>query len=237
MTDIHTHILPGMDDGAGNAEESLTMLRMEYDQGVDTVVLTPHFYRDKESPSHFLGRRQKAFWKLEERLSELSDEERGGIPRMILGAEVAWRPNMADWDELSQLCMGQTNSLLLELPFTPWNDQLFHLLYDLQNSSGVIPVIAHLERYLEQQRREHIQAIIDLGIPIQFGTEFLLHPWARRAVLKLLRQQGPVLLASDCHGSLCRPPNLKAAMDIVVKKLGEQKAQEMDRCAAELVIA
>ena len=53
MTDLHTHILPGMDDGAKTVEDSLAMLRMEYDQGVDTVVLTPHFYRDRENPKHF----------------------------------------------------------------------------------------------------------------------------------------------------------------------------------------
>ena len=58
MTDLHTHILPGMDDGAKTPEESLQMLRMERDQGVDTVVLTPHFYRDRERPEWFLARRR-----------------------------------------------------------------------------------------------------------------------------------------------------------------------------------
>ena len=48
MTDLHTHILPEMDDGAESVEMSLDMLRMERDQGVDAVVLTPHFYRDRE---------------------------------------------------------------------------------------------------------------------------------------------------------------------------------------------
>ena len=58
MTDLHTHILPGMDDGAVSVETSLEMLRMERDQGVDAVVLTPHFYRDRERPEQFLARRR-----------------------------------------------------------------------------------------------------------------------------------------------------------------------------------
>ena len=57
MIDLHTHILPKMDDGASSSDLSLEMLRMEAEQGVDTVVLTPHFYREKEDPSSFLQRR------------------------------------------------------------------------------------------------------------------------------------------------------------------------------------
>jgi protein subunit release factor B len=55
MTDLHTHILPGMDDGSPDVETSIAMLRMEAEQGVHTVVLTPHFYRDRERPEHFLS--------------------------------------------------------------------------------------------------------------------------------------------------------------------------------------
>ena len=57
MIDLHTHILPGMDDGAKDVKTSLALLRMESAQGVGTVVLTPHFYRDREEPQHFLTRR------------------------------------------------------------------------------------------------------------------------------------------------------------------------------------
>ncbi len=235
MIDIHTHILPGMDDGAKDVEESLAMLDIQRKQGVETVVLTPHFYRERESPDHFLGRRQKAALKLENRLTELSDEERCHIPHIVLGAEVAWCPNMADWDELPLLCMGQTRNLLLELPFAPWYDQLIDQLYDLQSRTGIVPVIAHIERYIKMQKREHIREIMSMGVPIQFGTDFLFHPLARRAVLKLLRTPGSMLLASDCHGNTHREPNLKAAMDIVRKKIGVQKAQELERCAAALL--
>ena len=75
MTDLHTHILPGVDDGAKAPEESLEMLRMERDQGVDTVVLTPHFYRDRERPEHFLKRRRAAGEALRDALMALPEEE------------------------------------------------------------------------------------------------------------------------------------------------------------------
>ena len=57
MTDLHTHILPGMDDGAKDAQMSIAMLRAQRDQGVDTVVLSPHFYGDREDVDRFLRRR------------------------------------------------------------------------------------------------------------------------------------------------------------------------------------
>ena len=65
MTDLHTHILPGMDDGAVTVEDSLAMLELQRSQGVDTVVLTPHFYSNREGISRFLLRRGQALVQLE----------------------------------------------------------------------------------------------------------------------------------------------------------------------------
>ena len=76
MTDLHTHILPGMDDGSKNTDTSLMMLKSEYEQGVDTVALTPHFYRDMEKPREFLLRRAAARDTLWSAMDALSAEER-----------------------------------------------------------------------------------------------------------------------------------------------------------------
>ena len=61
VVDFHTHILPGIDDGSSSAEESLAMLQMEKEQGIDTVVVTPHFYPQEDRPERFLKRRKEAF--------------------------------------------------------------------------------------------------------------------------------------------------------------------------------
>ena len=60
MLDVHTHILPGMDDGSKNIRQSLAMLHRERKQGVSDVILTPHFYASQESPQKFLHRRAEA---------------------------------------------------------------------------------------------------------------------------------------------------------------------------------
>lgn len=235
MTDLHTHILPGMDDGARDADESIVMLRQERAQGVDTVVLTPHFYRDRETPDQFLQRRAKAFEELTLRLRELPPEEQQTLPRLILGAEVAWNHALLDCEKISELCIGQTKNLLLEMPFIPWSDHTIHLIYNLMGQTGITPVIAHLERYLKSQYLGRVRQVLEMGVPIQISADILQYPLARRKVMKLLRREQVHLLASDCHNAIARTPNLKEAMDIVRRKQGDQRAEELVRCADELV--
>lgn len=234
MTDLHTHILPGMDDGAQTAQDSLTLLRMQWDQGVDAVVLTPHFYRDRERPEHFFARREMSFEALMAALDELPDRERDSMPRLILGAEVAWRPNLSDWAELPQFCIGNTKNLLLELPFTPWNDQLLHQIYDMVGRTGIMPIIAHLERYMKLQRPELIREVLNLDVPVQISSELFLHAGSRRTGLNMLKRGQAHLLASDCHNASSRKPSLAMAMSVVGKKLGAECVHNLTACADEL---
>lgn len=235
MTDLHTHILPGMDDGARDAQMSIAMLHMQRDQGVDTVVLSPHFYGDRESAEQFLRRRSKAYEKLTSQLEKLPVQEQEGMPRLVLGAEVAWRSDLVECEQLNELCIGKTKNLLLELPFAPWNSQMFHQIYDLMGRTGVMPVIAHLERYLNIQSPKHIREILAMGVPIQVSAEILCRPLAGRKALNMLRLGQAHLLATDCHNTGDRAPHLKAGMDIVRRKLGDMRVEELVACADELV--
>lgn len=235
MTDLHTHILPGMDDGARDVSESVALLRMEHEQGVETVVLTPHFYRERENPKHFLQRRQKAGLELSRALSALSDEERKNLPRtLVLGAEVAFVPGLSGWEELPELCIQGTKNLLLELPFYPWNTRMIDEIYDLISRTGITPVIAHLERYLSIQRPELMQEILSLGAPVQVTGDVLLRFSTRRAAVNLLKGRGDRLIASDCHNCAKRPPVMKNALRVLEKKLGADRVSALLRCSNEL---
>ena len=81
MIDLHTHILPGIDDGSPDVATSIELLRRQRDQGVTTVVFTPHLYRDRVHPRDFLRRRNRAFDALQEGLAALSPEDRAGLPQ------------------------------------------------------------------------------------------------------------------------------------------------------------
>lgn len=231
MIDLHTHILPKMDDGASSSDLSLEMLRMETQQGVDTVVLTPHFYREEEDPSAFLQLRASSFQRLQERIDELSDQERGQLPQLFLGAEVAWFPHMDEWTELPQLCLGSSSFLLLELPFYPWNSSMIHQLYDLMGKTGITPIIAHLERYMKGQRWSNIQEILALGVPIQLSSGIFLTMGGRRLAKQLLYHGTGFLLASDCHNTTTRPPNLRDSLVILEKKFPAAVVQDLQRQA------
>lgn len=234
MIDLHTHILPKMDDGASSSDLSLEMLRMEAEQGVDTVVLTPHFYREKEDPSSFLQRRASSFYRLKDRIAELSDKEKERLPELFLGAEVAWVPNMDEWSELSQLCLGDSSFLLLELPFYPWSSKMIDQIYDLMSKTGITPIIAHLERYMKGQRWSNIQEILALGVPIQLSSGIFLTMGGRRLAKQLLHHGTGFLLASDCHNTTTRPPNLRDSLVILEKKFPAAAVQDLQRQARSI---
>lgn len=234
MIDLHTHILPNLDDGAKTPEDSVKMLRMEREQGIDTVVLTPHFYRYKERPEWFLERRMKSVLELREFMLNLPDEELANLPKLVLGCEVAWVPNLADLDCLPNLCIGRTKNMLLELPFTPWSKVLSSQIYDLMGKTGITPVIAHLERYFKIQPKEQIEEILSLGVPVQISADAFLKLLTRKNSLNALERWAHIV-ASDCHDPIKRTPCLGTAMAVVKKKLGEAAVNEIDRCTRELI--
>lgn len=233
MTDIHTHILPGMDDGSPDVATSMAMLRLEAEQGVDTVALTPHFYRDRERPERFLERRQRSTLQLAEALMALPEGERGKLPRILLGAEVAWVPNLPNLVDLTRFRIGKSCYFLLELPFSPWDDSMINQIYDLMGRTGLTPIIAHLERYIKSQKPEHIEEVLALGVPIQVSADELCRPFSRG--MKLLRKGQAHLVASDCHNTGKRPPDLSQGMEQVKRKLGNGRAMSLNRRADRLL--
>lgn len=198
MTDLHTHILPQMDDGARDLTESLAMLALEDRQKVDTVVLTPHFYRDMETVEAFLQRRQQAL----ERLLAAAPEEG---PRLLPGAEVAWYPSILEEGALDKLCLADTNCILLELPSGSWNSRLLDQLYQFAGHSGLTPILAHVERFLPMQQRSQVEELLSMELPMQMDASALLKPLRRRKALALLKR-GKWFLGSDCHNMDTRPP-------------------------------
>ena len=218
MIDLHTHILPGVDDGAQNVDESLEMLRIQYAQGVETVALTPHFYPDREKAESFLARRAAAWEELNTAITALPEADRKQLPHLVLGAEVAYGQQLLELGDMKEFCYAGTRNMLLELPFYSWDSQLFHQIYDLMNHSGVTPIIAHIERYFFQKKK-YLEEIMEMGLPIQVGTDTLLR--LASPAMKLLKQEKAQVVASDCHDARRRSPNLNAALRAVRKKLGQ----------------
>lgn len=234
MTDLHTHILPGMDDGARSPEESVNLLRTQWDQGVRRVALTPHFYPWQERVEEFLSRRDRSWQRLQRAIATLPEAERDALPALSLGAEVAWQPNTGRWDELEQLRIGESGPVLVELPFQNWSDSMLCQLYDLVCRSSATVVLAHLDRYIKTQKKAHIREIYDMGIPVQLSADRLSRFFDRRETLALLKQEKPFFLASDCHNLTSRPPCMGDGAKVLEKTLGSETAQKILRRSDQL---
>ena len=123
MVDFHTHILPGIDDGSPDTDTSLKMLESLYQQGVDKVVLTPHFYITRDNMKNFLRRRTQAAQAL---ISAAKNRE--NLPKAVIGAEVLLFPEISGMDNLDKLCIEGTNYMLIEMPFAKWSNVTYDSL-------------------------------------------------------------------------------------------------------------
>lgn len=217
MLDLHTHILPGVDDGSRSVEQSLAMLECEAKQGVDTVVLTPHFLARRESPTSFLMRRSAAEQKLRAAMSE-----HPGLPDVLLGAEVAFFDGMCRSEELDLLCIGNTRAMLIEMPFCEWNRRMLNELEEIQHFRGIQPILAHVERYRSFLPDGLIQQLSDNGVWIQINASHVLRWQTSRRAMNMLKRQSVNFVASDCHNLEQRKPNVGEAIQKIRRKLGNQ---------------
>ena len=118
MIDFHSHVLPGIDDGSDCVEESLEMLHTAKNQGVSTMLATPHFYAQDVSVDHFLEKRKKAYDTLK-RCMDDSD-----CPDIRLGAEVCYFRGIGRAREIEKLCIEGTRVIMVELPFRQWDEEV-----------------------------------------------------------------------------------------------------------------
>lgn len=211
MLDIHSHILPKMDDGSKSVEMSLEMLRSSSAQGVTTMVSTSHFYADRESPDRFLRRRAHAFEKIK---SELTDSD----PEIILGAEVLYFPGISHSEEVRGLAIEGTSLILIELPFVSWSENIFDELISFQYQSGLQVIAAHVERYRGIQTRAIYERLFEYPFYFQCNAEAFSSFSTRRLAMQLADNNLLHFLGTDCHNITSRPPNMNVAREAYEKK-------------------
>ena len=228
MIDLHSHILPGIDDGSKDLEMTRKLLEMLSAQGVTAVAATPHFYAASDLPNAFLERRAAAVQQLE--------ALKGEYPKVIPGAEVAYFDGMRRSGILEQLQLGSSGMLLVEMPFCPWTSRMIREICDLQLQTGLIPVLAHVNRYRRSdQLPRHMDQLLKNGILFQCNAEAFLSVFSRGWALRLLEAGGIHFLGSDAHNLTSRPPKLQQAAQIITKKLGEAALEELTEFTARML--
>lgn len=221
MVDIHTHILPNVDDGSGSWEMSVHMCHIAANDGVTHIVATPHsndeFYYDRPA--------------LEATLDELAS--RVGVPlKFSLGCDFHFSyDNLAALDrDPERFLISRTQYLLVELSdfsIPPWITlRLQELL-----QRGIRPIITHPERNMILQRRpQQVLQWAELGCAVQVTANSLTGRWgdtASKTAHWLLHHGAVHILASDCHNVDSRSPVLSSAVAVVKKSYGAEVASAL----------
>lgn len=223
MTDLHCHLLTGIDDGARDCAESLTLLSAEREDGVERIALTSHYNPEAEAPEAFIRRREAAFSALSQSLAE------AGVPapECKCGAEVMFSPLLGRMDA-EALCIEGTRVLLLELPVTHRPYFLDETLFALQEQ-GITPLLAHVERYSFVMEDPGI--LYDwtaAGILSQVNAGTLIRARHGSLLWRLLDANLVQIIASDAHSPAHRPPNLAAGLNQIRLRLGEKTAGRIE---------
>lgn len=209
MIDVHSHILPCMDDGSQSVEESLRMLAASAAQGILKVAATPHFYPMENDIEHFLERRKAA-------VMELRTLMQPGIPELLLGAEIFYFDGMSHVPELGLLRIEGTPFLLIEMPFSSWSERVVREIANINLWPGVSVVLAHIERYLSfPDNKAWLSELRDAGILMQSNADFFLRWRSRYRALRMLKHGEIHLLGSDCHNMGSRAPHLGEALRVI----------------------
>lgn len=209
MIDFHSHILPGVDDGSKNLAESQQMMEASFNQGVELIVATPHFYPWLEKPEDFLSRRASAIKALAPPPAKIR-----------VGAEVAYYDGIVYSEDIELLKISDTDFILIEMPMTVWTKRMLDSLHAIENRTKLKVVIAHLDRYLRLQKRTDNVDYVCENFFIQVNADYFINRGSQRKAMKLIKENRVDFIGSDCHNLTTRPPNLGEAYQNIEKKCG-----------------
>lgn len=211
--DIHSHILPGIDDGSTSVEESIEMLKMLKTQGVTDIVATPHFKMSDPNKSidKFIKKRNASYEKL---MDEIKAQNLN-LPKIYLGAEVLFTMDLIEAHDQHKLCIEGTDIMLIELPYHEWQSWIFRMLDELCSSANITPIIAHVDRYVKFISTQKYEELFKLNYETQINADFVENRQAIKKLKKWIKSGQICYVGSDCHGKDFRPP----MMDIFDKKI------------------
>lgn len=224
FTDIHCHILPGLDDGAKDLEQTKAMCMTAYDEGIRTIVVTPHNYASHKSAS--LEMIRSTVKKLEEHLKEW------GLPILLYaGNEIYYRSGIAEALEQKQiLTLADSRYVLVE--FDPYVE--FSYLRDGVGELaryGYFPILAHVERYdCLYRKKERIQDLRNAGIYFQVNASTCLEKIGseyKKRIKMLIKKNAVDFIGTDAHSNRSRAPKISQSAAYLYRKIGKENAEKI----------
>lgn len=221
--DVHSHILPNVDDGAKDMETSVKLLEMLKEQGVTDVIATPHFYPIEDSIEEFVEIVDTAY-------NNLKQETLGKeLPNVYLGCELRYFNGIGKSAAIKQFVISGTNYLLLELPYgVPITKLVLQDIIDISERQGLTPILAHIERYSKVKGyKKLLKLIIDGYALAHINAGGVLSKEEAKTCVKLIKGGFVSYLASDTHSVHNRPPQIKQALDVVADRLGKSATNRL----------
>lgn len=226
MFDLHSHILPGVDDGPDEWEDALDMLQMAAAGGTHTIVATPHSHDYWHGPL-------PAADVIHALVAEANQRVRAvGLPLEILpGQECRLEPELPTELELGTwLTLGGSRTVLLELPFVMWPPATEALIWELQ-LAGFIVLLAHPERYKAvHDDPNRLLELVEQGLYTQVTSTSIMGRFGKPAqdtARLLLEHDMAHVIASDAHTTGGRHTNMREAVELAGKWIGLEAAQRL----------
>ncbi|MEG0962445.1 MAG: CpsB/CapC family capsule biosynthesis tyrosine phosphatase [Lachnospiraceae bacterium] len=220
--DIHSHCLCSLDDGAHNIEETKIMLKEAYQQGIRTIITTPHFH-------HHRGHASKA--EIDLTLDIVQEAIQELLPGMKLytGNELYYTSKLPELLQQEKVyTMAESQYVLIE--FSPKEEfaGIRNGLYEIQGE-GYWPILAHVERYeCFQKNFQQMEMIYDMGIYLQVNANSITngHSWGTKQFIKRLLKEDMIhFIATDAHDAKERKPEIAECINFLEKKCGKGSAE------------
>jgi protein-tyrosine phosphatase len=213
IVDIHSHILPNIDDGPKTVEEAKKLAHLQLEDGINVAIATPHFNPDEDDITEFLHKRMRSYENLKAELAKYTNFD------IKSAAEVLLHPKLLQLPQKQQLCIEGTNFMLTELPWDYWPGWVSDVLFRLQ-LEGITPILAHAEKYSPiLMAPNKLYKLVSTGILVQINaTSITKYDATTRKVFELIKHRLVHFIATDTHSANLRPPQMKAALQLLEKK-------------------
>lgn len=230
FVDIHTHILPGLDDGAKDLEETYALIDAEYKNGVRMLCCTPHFHPGYYGDHHV--KRDDAFLELKRYV-----EDNYLDMKIFIGNELHYYKGCLEAVRKREcLTINNTRYILVDFAYDESMNSIETALTSILRE-GYIPILAHIERYkCYHKQYKRINLLKDAGVVIQINAGSIVknkHFWIIRYLLK---KRLVDLVASDAHNMDTRPVEMLDAYKIILKKYGKGYADDIFKTNAYRII-
>ncbi len=217
--DLHSHILPGVDDGAENLEETMEMLQIAYKEGIRCMIATPHFHPCRGHRSPVTLKNKVAIVR---KLAAKIDPKF----RIYLGTEIYFTQEVTEKLQRGEiLSINGTRNVLVE--FSP-NDSYEHIYKSVQQLQmyGYEVIIAHVERYADvRSNLSYAEELVKTGARLQINVGSIVGKYGKEAkkyVYSLMNQNLVFGVGTDAHNTSSRSPKIRKAAELVEKKYGEE---------------